>query len=79
MIKNKLDNYLIPPQNDHLVHIDPKLCTKCPPGLKLPIPKQLNQERQLEEINNVQCTETKMFVLVTKRKVTQDSYICAER
>ncbi len=31
MIKNRLDNYLIPPKNGHLTHINPKLYVKCPP------------------------------------------------
>jgi hypothetical protein len=30
VIKNRLDNYLIPPKNGHLTHINPKLYIKCP-------------------------------------------------
>ncbi len=29
MIKNRLDNYLIPPKTGHLTHIDPILYIKC--------------------------------------------------
>ncbi len=32
MIKNRLNNYLIPPKNGHLMHVDPQLYTKCPLG-----------------------------------------------
>jgi hypothetical protein len=30
MIKNRLDNYLIPPKNGCLTHVDPKFYIKCP-------------------------------------------------
>jgi hypothetical protein len=33
MIKNRLNNYLIPFQNDRLTHVDPKLYSKCPENL----------------------------------------------
>jgi len=32
MIKNRLNNYLIPFQNGHLLHVNFKLYTKCPLG-----------------------------------------------
>jgi hypothetical protein len=31
MIKNRLDNYLIPPKNGHLTYIVPKFYINCPP------------------------------------------------
>ncbi len=31
MIKCMLDNYFIPPKNDCLMHVDPKLYIKCLP------------------------------------------------
>ncbi len=30
MVKNRFNNYLILPKNNHLMHIDPKLYTKYP-------------------------------------------------
>jgi hypothetical protein len=30
VVKNRFDNYLIPPKNNHLMHIKLKLYTKCP-------------------------------------------------
>jgi hypothetical protein len=33
VIKNKLDNNPILPKNGRLMHVDPKLYTKCPPML----------------------------------------------
>jgi len=32
VIKNRLNNYLVTPKNGHLMHVDPKLYTKCPLG-----------------------------------------------
>jgi hypothetical protein len=32
MIKNKLDNYLIPPKNGRLTHVNTKFYIKCPLG-----------------------------------------------
>jgi hypothetical protein len=31
VMKNRLDNYVIPLKNSHLMHVDPKLYIKCPP------------------------------------------------
>jgi len=31
MIKNRLVIYLIPPKNNHLTQVDPKLYINCPP------------------------------------------------
>jgi len=33
MIKTRLNNYVTLPQNGRLMHIDPKLYTKCPLGI----------------------------------------------
>jgi hypothetical protein len=48
VIKNRLDNYLIPPTNGRLMNVNPKLYTKCPPwGLS----KQ--DQRRGDQINQV--------------------------
>jgi hypothetical protein len=41
MIKNKLNNYLIPLQNDRLTHVNPKLYTKCPLKIFKPKPSKI--------------------------------------
>ncbi len=62
MIKNKLDNYLIPPINGRLTHTYPKLYIKCPPKMQCHKPKI---KKRWENQNKYET----YFIL----KVTQDA------
>jgi hypothetical protein len=48
MIKKMLNNYLIPPKNGCLIHIDPKLYIKCPLGCMVDF---LKSKDELKEWN----------------------------
>jgi hypothetical protein len=50
MMKNRLDNYLIPPKNGHLTHINPKLYIKCPPWCNVINQRLKRRKNQIEYV-----------------------------
>jgi hypothetical protein len=77
MIKNRLDNYLIPPKNGHLTHINPKLYIKCPPWCNVINQRLKRWKNQIEYVAYFILNVSQDAMSQTKSlKMKKPNWIC---